>query len=227
MDAAFLQTLWVTFKLAFLTTVILLILGLPLAYWFTYSRIKLMPVFEAFISMPMVLPPSVIGYYMLVIYSPHNFFGEWLTKAFDIRLAFTFGGVLIASVLFSLPFMVQPLHNGLRLLPDSLREASYTMGKSKTTTFFRVLIPNIKPSMITAIALTFAHSIGEFGIVLMVGGNMPGQTRVASIAIYDEVQSLNFAVANKYALILFLVSLILLTTIYSVNKKYDAWKMMS
>ena len=227
MDAAFLQTLWVTFKLAFLTTVILLILGLPLAYWLTYSRIKLMPVFEAFISMPMVLPPSVIGYYMLVIYSPHNFFGEWLTKAFDIRLAFTFGGVLIASVLFSLPFMVQPLHNGLRLLPDSLREASYTMGKSKTTTFFRVLIPNIKPSMITAIALTFAHSIGEFGIVLMVGGNMPGQTRVASIAIYDEVQSLNFAVANKYALILFLVSLILLTTIYSVNKKYDAWKMMS
>jgi molybdate transport system permease protein len=134
--------------------------------------------------------------------------------------------VLIASVIFSLPFMIQPLYNGLRSLPGSLREASYTLGKSKRVTFFKVLIPNIKPSIITAIALTFAHSIGEFGIVLMVGGNMPGETRVASIAIYDEVQSLNFATANQYAFILFAVSLILLTTIYSVNKRYDTWKMM-
>ena len=225
MDAAFAQTLWVTFKLAFLTTVILMIIGLPIAYWLTYSRIKIMPVFEALVSMPMVLPPSVIGYYMLVIYSPHHLFGNWLARVFDIRLAFMFHGVLIASVIFSLPFMVQPLHNGLRSLPESMREASFILGKSKTTTFFRVLIPNIKPSIITAIALTFAHSIGEFGVVLMVGGNMPGQTRVASIAIYDEVQSLSFGVANTYALILFLVSLVLLTTIYSVNKKTDAWKM--
>ena len=163
---------------------------------------------------------------MLVIYSPRNGFGEWLGRIFDVRLAFTFEGVLIASVIFSLPFMVQPLHNGLRSLPESLREASYTLGKSKMVTFFRVLLPNIKPSIITAVALTFAHSIGEFGIVLMVGGNMPGETRVASIAIYDEVQALNFEAANRYALILFLVSLILLTTIYSVNKKYDSWKMM-
>jgi molybdate transport system permease protein len=176
--------------------------------------------------MPMVLPPSVIGYYMLVLYSPRNFFGKWLAETFDLRLAFTFEGVLIASVLFSLPFMIQPLHNGLHSLPDSLREASYTLGKSKMTTFFKVLLPNIKSSIITAVALTFAHSIGEFGIVLMVGGNMPGQTRVASIAIYDEVQSLNFAAANQYAFILFAVSLVLLTTIYSVNKKNDVWKMM-
>ncbi len=226
MDAIFLQTLWVTFKLAFLTTVILVIIGLPIAYWLAYSRYKIKPIVEALVSMPMVLPPSVIGYYMLVIYSPRNWFGAWLGRVFDIRLAFSFEGVLIASVIFSLPFMVQPLQNGLRSLPNTLREASYTLGKSKIITFFRVLIPNIKPSIITAIALTFAHSIGEFGVVLMVGGNMPGKTRVASIAIYDEVQSLNFSTANRYAFILFAVSFILLATIYSVNKKYDTWRMI-
>lgn len=226
MDPQFAQTLWLTFKLAVSTTVILIIIGLPFAYWLAYTRVRIKPLIEALVSMPMVLPPSVIGYYMLVIYSPRNWFGEWLGRAFDVRLAFSFEGVLIASVIFSLPFMVQPLHNGLRAIPDSLREASYTLGKSKTITFFRVLLPNIKPSLITAVALTFAHSIGEFGIVLMVGGNMPGETRVASIAIYDEVQALNFEAANQYALILFLVSLALLTTIYSVNKKYDTWKMM-
>jgi molybdate transport system permease protein len=226
MNTSFVQTLWITFKLAVSTTAILIIIGLPFAYWLTYARFKLKPLVEALVSMPMVLPPSVIGYYMLVLYSPRNWFGAWLAKTFNLRLAFTFEGVLIASVIFSLPFMIQPLYNGLRSLPDSLREASYTLGKSKTTTFFRVLIPNIKTSIITAVALTFAHSIGEFGIVLMVGGNMPNETRVASIAIYDEVQSLNFDIANKYAFILFAVSLVLLTTIYSVNKKYDTWKMM-
>jgi len=191
-----------------------------------YTRYKIKPFIEALVSMPMVLPPSVIGYYMLVIYSPRYWFGAWLGRVFDIRLAFSFEGVLIASVIFSLPFMVQPLQNGLRSLPNTLREASYTLGKSKMVTFFRVLIPNIKPSLITAIALTFAHSIGEFGVVLMVGGNMPGKTRVASIAIYDEVQSLNFSTANRYAFILFAVSFILLATIYSVNKKYDTWRMI-
>ena len=226
MDPAFIQTLWITFKLAFSTTLILIVIGLPFSYWLAYSRFKLKPLVEALVSMPMVLPPSVIGYYMLVLYSPQNAFGKWLATTFDLRLAFTFEGVLIASVLFSLPFMIQPLQNGLQALPESLREASYTLGKSKSTTFFKVLLPNIKSSFITAVALTFAHSIGEFGIVLMVGGSMPGETRVASIAIYDEVQSLNFAAANQYALILFVVSMVLLTTIYSVNKKQDPWKMM-
>jgi molybdate transport system permease protein len=225
-DTEFIQTLWLTLKLAVSTTVILLAVGLPFAWWLAYTKIRIKPLIEALVSMPMVLPPSVIGYYMLVVYSPRNWFGEWLGRMFDVRLAFSFEGVLIASVIFSLPFMVQPLHNGLCALPDSLREASYTLGKSKGITFLRVLLPNIKPSMITAVALTFAHCIGEFGIVLMVGGNMPGETRVASIAIYDEVQALNFKAANQYALILFLVSLVLLTTIYSVNKKYNTWKIM-
>jgi molybdate transport system permease protein len=222
----FFQTLLLTFKLAFLTTAILLVLGLPIARWLAYSNFRLKPIFEALVSMPMVLPPSVIGYYMLMLYSPRGSFGAFLEKVLNVRLAFSFEGILVASVIFSLPFMVQPLQNGLRALPDSLREASYTLGKSKRTTFFRVLLPNIKPSIITAVALTFAHTIGEFGVVLMVGGNMPGETRVASIAIYDEVQSLNFATAHRYALILFIVSLVLLTTIYSVNKKQEAWKII-
>lgn len=226
MDTTFIETLWITFKLALSTTAILVVIGLPVAYWLTYSTFRFKPVIEALISMPMVLPPSVIGYYMLVLYSPRNAFGAWLAQTFNLRLAFTFEGVLIASVIFSLPFMIQPIHNGFRSLSDNLREASYTLGKSKTSTFFHVLVPNIKPSIITAIALTFAHSIGEFGIVLMVGGNMQGETRVASIAIYDEVQALNFETANRYAFVLFIASFILLTTIYSINKKHDTWKMM-
>lgn len=226
MSSEFIQTLLLTLKLALSTTAILFIIGLPIARWLAYSKFRLKPVIEALVSMPMVLPPSVIGYYMLVLYSPRGGFGALLDRLFNIRLAFSFEGVLIASVIFSLPFMVQPLQNGLHSLPDSFREASYTLGKSKLTTFFKVLLPNIKSSMITAIALTFAHSIGEFGVVLMVGGNMPGTTRVASIAIYDEVQSLNFTTANQYAFILFIISLVLLTTIYSVNKKQEAWKII-
>jgi molybdate transport system permease protein len=226
MDSEFMQTLWVTFKLAASTTIILVIIGLPLAYFLAYSRFKFQPFVEALVSMPLVLPPSVIGYYILVVYSPQNWFGNWLNQSMGVRLAFSFQGILIASVIFSLPFMIQPLQNGLRSLPKSYREAAYTLGKSKLETFVKVLLPNIRPSLITAIALTFAHCIGEFGIVLIVGGNMPGQTRVASIAIYDEVQSLNFDIANKYAFILFSISFILLTIIYSINKKHETWKMM-
>jgi molybdate transport system permease protein len=226
MDHEFLITLWITFKLASFTTLILFFIGLPFSFLLAYSDFRLKPVVEALVSMPLVLPPSVLGYYVLVAYSPRYLFGDLLNRVFDVRLAFSFEGILIASVLFSLPFMVQPLQNGLRSLPGQLREASYTLGKSRTVTFFHVLLPNIRPSIITALALTFAHSIGEFGMVLMVGGNMPGITRVASVAIYDEVQSLNFNAANKYALVLFTVSLVLLVFIYSINRKRDTWKMI-
>jgi molybdate transport system permease protein len=226
MDHEFLITLWITFKLASLTTIILFFIGLPFSYLLAYSDFRLKPLVEALVSMPLVLPPSVLGYYMLVAYSPRYWFGDILDRIFNVRLAFSFEGILIASVIFSLPFMIQPLQNGLRVLPRQIREASYTLGKSKTVTFFHVLLPNIRPSIITALALTFAHTIGEFGMVLMVGGNMPGRTRVASVAIYDEVQSLNFHAANKYALVLFVVSFILLVFIYSINRKHDTWKMI-
>ncbi|MDP4269509.1 MAG: molybdate ABC transporter permease subunit [Bacteroidota bacterium] len=220
MSPEFIETLLLTGKLAGATTLILFIIGMPVAYWLSFNRFPLKSVVEALICMPMVLPPTVMGYYLLVAFSPQHGFGGFLESHFDFRLAFTFQGVLVASVLFGLPFMIQPLQNGLMALPDSLREASYTLGKSKVTTFFRVLLPNIKPSIVTAVAMTFAHCIGEFGIVLMVGGNMPGETRVASIAIYDEVQALNYEVANQYAFILFILSFVLLTIIYSVNKRF-------
>ncbi|MBP1640564.1 MAG: modB [Bacteroidetes bacterium] len=220
MSPEFIQTLLLTAKLALSTTLILFVIGLPVAALLAFTRFRLKVIFEALINMPMVLPPTVIGYYLLVAFSPQHAFGGFLERWFDLRLAFSFQGILIASVIFSLPFMVQPLQNGFVALPKSYREAAYTLGKSKIETFFRVLVPNIKPSIVTGIAMTFAHSIGEFGIVLMVGGNMPGETRVASIAIYDEVQSLNYTTANQYSLILFLVSFLLLVVIYSVNKRF-------
>ena len=151
-------------------------------------------------------------------YSPQGGLGNFLQRVFDVRLAFSFTGVLIASVVFSLPFMIQPLQNGLIAIPKSLREASYTLGKSEFTTFFRVLIPNMVPSIITAVAMTFAHCIGEFGVIIMVGGNIPGETRVASIAIYDEVQAMNYQAANQYSLVLFLISLVILTVIFSIKR---------
>ena len=217
MEGDFLQTMLLTGKLAVWTTSLLLIIGFPLAYLLAYKRFFLKSLLEALINMPMVLPPTVLGFYMLVAYSPENAFGGFLEQYFDVRLAFSFGGVLLASIIFSLPFMVQPLQNGLTSIPESLREASATLGKSPFTTFFRVLVPNMIPSIITAVAMTFAHCICEFCVVIMVGGNMPGETRVASIAIYDEVQAMNYGTANKYSLVLFLISLILLTIIYSMN----------
>ncbi|HJV76950.1 MAG TPA: molybdate ABC transporter permease subunit [Paludibacter sp.] len=219
MNQDFLNTLLLTGKLAGWTTIILFVIGFPIAYLLAYRRFPLKSVVEALISMPMVLPPTVLGFYMLVAYSPQNALGRFWAEHFNIRLAFSFEGVLIASVLFSLPFMIQPLQNGLTAIPKSLREASYTLGKSKFSTFIRVLIPNMIPSIITAAAMTFAHCIGEFGVIIMVGGNIPGETRVASIAIYDEVQAMNYQTANQYSLVLFIVSLVILTLVYSINKK--------
>ena len=219
MESDFINTLLLTGKLAGWTTAILFVLGLPIAYVLSYKRFWFKSLVEALISMPMVLPPTVLGFYMLVAYSPQDAFGSFLEKYLDVRLAFSFEGVLLASLVFSLPFMIQPLQNGLTAIPVSLREAAYTLGKSKTETFFKVLIPNMIPSIVTALAMTFAHCIGEFGVVIMVGGNMPGETRVASIAIYDEVQAMNYDVANQYSLVLFIISLVILTVIYSMNGK--------
>lgn len=177
LDKDFIYTLLLTGKLALVTTTILIFIGVPVAYWLTYSRFKLKFIAETLICMPMVLPPTVMGYYLLVAFSPENAFGNFLQEYFDVRLAFSFNGIVVASVIANLPFMIQPLQNGFSALSDDLRQISYTMGKSKITTLFKVLIPNIKTSFITGIALTFAHCIGEFGIVIMVGGNIPKETR--------------------------------------------------
>lgn len=211
--------LLLTFKLAALTTLILFFLGLPLAYWLAFSRNRFKPVFEASVSMPLVLPPSVLGFYLLLALSPQQAFGLWLAQTFDIRLVFSFTGLVIGSVIFSLPFMVHPIQSGLQNLPYSLVEASRTLGKSDLHTLIRVLLPNIKSSLLAGIVMTFAHTIGEFGVVLMIGGNIPGVTKVASIAIYDEVESLNYAAAHFYALVLSVVSFAVLLLVYMSNRR--------
>ena len=206
-----------TFKLATVTTVILFLLSVPLAYWLTYSRYKIKYLIEALVSLPLILPPSVLGFYLLLAFSPRNSFGKFLEQYFDLRLVFTFEGLIVASIIYSLPFMVQPIHNGLKLLPLSLVEASYTLGKGRLTTLLRVLLPNIRTSLITAFVLSFAHTVGEFGVVLMVGGNIPRETRVVSIALYDEVEAMNYQQANLYAITLLLFAFLTLLIVYLVN----------
>ncbi len=206
-----------TFKLAFITTVLLLFISVPVAYWLAYSKSRLKPVMETLVSMPLVLPPTVLGFYMLIAFSPSNAFGGFLDKWLGLRLVFSFEGLILASVIYSLPFMVHPIQSGFSNLSSSLKDAAYVMGKSKTTTLFRILLPNIKPSLLTGIILAFAHTIGEFGVVLMIGGNISGKTKVASIAIYDEVESLNYVAANTYSLILFSITFVILLFVYAVN----------
>lgn len=214
------QPLILTFQLALVSTVFLLIIGIPLAWWLAYTHARIKAVVETLVTMPLVLPPTVLGFYLLVAFSPANAFGSWLDEWLGVRFIFTFEGLVLASVIYSLPFMVQPVQSGLASLPSQLREASYVMGKSGITTLFKVLLPNIKPSLLTGIVLSFAHTIGEFGVVLMIGGNIPGKTKVASIAIYDEVEALNYSAANMYSIILFAVTFLILLSVYLLNGGY-------
>ncbi len=209
-----------TFKLAFITTILLLLISIPLSYWLAHSKSKIKPVIETFVSMPLVLPPTVLGFYMLLAFSPSNAFGSWLDTWLGLRLVFSFEGLVVASIVYSLPFMVHPLQSGFANLSPSLRDASYVLGKSKVVTLFKVLLPNLKPSLLTGIVLAFAHTVGEFGVVLMIGGNISGKTKVASIAIYDEVESLNYDAANTYSLILFTITFVILLMVYLVNGGY-------
>ena len=209
-----------TFKLAVVTTIILLLIGIPLAYWLSNTKSRIKPVIETLVSMPLVLPPTVLGFYFLIAFSPGNAFGQWLDTWLGVKLLFTFPGLVIASVLYSLPFMVHPIQAGLSGLPASLTDAAFVLGKSRLNTLLQVQLPNIKASMLTGIVLSFAHTIGEFGVVLMIGGNIPGETRVASIAIYDEVEALNYGAANFYSLVLFGITFLILLGVYLVNGNY-------
>ncbi len=213
------QPLWLTFKLAAVTTLILCLIGIPFAWWLATTRFRYKPVLEALVSMPLVLPPSVLGFYLLIAFSPQHWFGKLIESFGGMRLAFSFEGLVLASVIFSFPFLVQPVQSGFQQLPASLTEAAYTLGKSRWQTFVRVLLPNIKPSLLVGIVLAFAHTIGEFGVVLMIGGNLPGETRVASLAIYDEVESLNYDAANFYALVLLAVCFATLLAVYVFNRR--------
>ena len=206
--------------LALVTTIILLILAIPLASWLAHTRNRLKPIIETLVSMPLVLPPTVLGFYLLMVFSPTSSLGGWLNEHLGMQLVFSFEGLVVASVIYSLPFMVHPIQAGLAGLPSSLREASYVLGKSPRTTLFKVLLPNIKPALLTGIVLSFAHTIGEFGVVLMIGGNIPGETKVASITIYDQVEALNYEAANTYSLILFTITFVILLIVYLSNGGY-------
>ncbi len=214
-----LSPLWLTFKLAGCTTIILFVIAVPLANWLASKKNIIKIIAEVIVSMPLVLPPSVIGFYILVAFSPGNAFGIFLEKYFNVKLVFSFEGLLVASMIYSLPFMVHPIQSGLSSLSPSLKEASYSLGKTKWQTLIKVLLPNIKSSLLTGIVLTFAHTVGEFGVVLMIGGNIPGKTRTATVAIYDAVESFNYHNANVYAAILLVLSFAILFTMYLVNRK--------
>jgi len=215
-----LSPIWLTLKLAAITTLLLLIIGLPLAWWLSKGRSIFKIIIEAIITMPLVLPPSVLGFYLLIAFSPQHGVGKWLLQTFNIQFVFSFQGLVLASVIYSMPFMIGPIKSALQQLPRSLAQASYTLGKTERQTFLKVLLPNIKPSLLTAIVLTFAHTLGEFGVVLMIGGNIPNITRVASIAVYDSVENMDYATANVYSLILFSFTFVLVIGVFIFNKAH-------
>lgn len=213
-----LSPIWLTLKLAAATTLILLLTGLPVAWWLSKKRSLFKIVIEAIITMPLVLPPSVLGFYLLLAFNPQRGFGKWLNEVFNVQFVFSFPGLVLASVIYSMPFMISPVKSAFQQLPLSLTQASYTLGKTQWQTFRHVLLPNIKPSLLTATVLTFAHTLGEFGVVLMIGGNIPGVTRVASIAVYDSVEQMDYTSANNYSLILFAITFIMVIGVFIYNK---------
>ena len=213
------QAIWVTAKLAGATTVILMLVGTPLAWWLANYRGRFKALFEAVIALPLILPPTVLGFYLLIAFSPNNWLGStWMSLTGD-PLAFSFTGILIGSVFYSLPFVVQPLQNAFVQLGDSLNEAAAVLGAKPLDRFRHLVFPLTRNSFITAATLAFAHTVGEFGVVLMIGGNIPGETQVLSIALFDHVEALEYDKAHNLALGLVIFSIALLTLINALNKK--------
>jgi molybdate transport system permease protein len=206
-----------SFKLAGITTVVLFILSLPLAWWLSQTSSKTKPFFEALTALPIVLPPSVLGFYILVALSHNSPIGVFFENVFGVKLVFNFTGLVVASCFYSLPFMVQPLQGGFESINKNMLEASYIAGKGGVETIFRVALPNIKPALLTAIIVTFAHTVGEFGVVLMVGGSIPGETKVASVAIYEMVEIMDYSTAHIYSAIMVIISFCVLFSVYLFN----------
>jgi len=212
------QAFWLTLRLAAIVTAVLLLLGLPLAYWVAFSRWRWKFLVEAIVALPIVLPPTVLGFYLLIALGERSPIGRWSKSITGHTLAFTFEGLVIASVLYSLPFSVQPFAAAFSAVDSRLLHASAVLGATKFRTFWRVIVPLSFSGLVTGIALTFAHTIGEFGVVLMVGGNIPGVTRTLSINVYDQVQNLDYAGAMTTALVLVLLAFVLLSVVYSTNR---------
>ncbi len=208
-----------TGKLAVLTSAVLLLVGLPIAYWISFSRWRGKFLVEAVVALPLVLPPTVLGFYLLVAFGKATWFGRWYESLTGHTLAFTFEGLLVGSILYSLPFAVQPFAASFAAIDTRLLAASAVLGASGWRTFFRVILPLSLPGLVTGVALSFAHTVGEFGVVLMLGGNIPGVTRTVSIDIYDQVQAANYASANHTALALLVFSFVVLSLVYALNRR--------
>ncbi|RXJ81578.1 molybdate ABC transporter permease subunit [Arcobacter sp. F2176] len=206
-----------SFKLAFITTLILFVISLPLSWYLSQTKSRLKPFLEAITALPIVLPPSVLGFYILWALSYNSPIGAFFENTLGVKLVFNFYGLVIASCFYSLPFMVQPLQSGFESISKNMIEASYICGKGKIKTLLKVALPNIKPALLTAIIVTFAHTVGEFGVVLMVGGSIPGETKVASVAIYEMVEIMDYKSAHIYSAIMVIISFLVLLSVYIFN----------
>jgi molybdate transport system permease protein len=221
------QAFWLTIKLAVLVSGVLLVVGLPVAYWITYSHWRWKFLAEALVALPIVIPPTVLGFYVLLALGPRSPLGRMWQSLTGHTLAFTFEGLVIGSVLYSLPFAVQPFAASFGAVDSKLLAAAATLGASRLRTFASVILPLSVSGLVTGVALSFAHTMGEFGVVLMVGGNIPGVTRTVSIEIYDQVQASNYAAANQTALVLVVLAFLVLSLVYALNRKARAiwpWK---
>ncbi len=210
-----------SFKLAAITTLILFMIAVPFSWWLAHTKCRCKPFVEAVTSLPIVLPPSVLGFYILFALSHNSPIGAFFEETFGIRLVFNFTGLVIASCFYSFPFMVQPLQGGFETLNKNMLEASYIAGKSQFQTLLHVALPNIKPALLTALIITFAHTVGEFGVVLMVGGSIPGETKVASVAIYEFVEIMDYSQAHIYSAIMLVMSFVVLLGVYLFNQHHS------
>lgn len=218
------KSLALTLQLALVSTVLLMLMALPLGWWLAFARTRFALFMEILISMPLVLPPTVIGFYLLVALSPQYAFGHWWEEISGQALPFSFAGLVVGSCLYSLPFAVQPVVAAFRMLRPELAQAAYSLGMTRWQAFVHVLLPLSISGVYSGAVLAFAHTIGEFGVVLMLGGNIPGVTRVASIALYDQVQALNYAHAHGFALVLLLLSFALLIATTVLQKRQERWR---
>lgn len=219
MTAGSLGPLWLSVQLATVTTAILVVLGTPLAWWLANTGSRLKPVIQSVVALPIVLPPTVLGFYLLVVLGPYGSIGSWWVELTGSTLTFSFTGLVIASCFYSLPFAVQPLQSAFESLGRNEVEAARTLGATKLDAFMSVVVPMSAPGFLTALVLSFAHTLGEFGVVLMVGGNIPGETRVISIAIFDHVESLNYDAAHQLSGILLVFAFAVLLSMYLLNRR--------
>lgn len=217
--SATLGPLLLSLQLAAVTTLILIVLGTPLAWWLSRSESRLKPAIQAAVALPIVLPPTVMGFYLLIVLGPYGAVGRWWVEVTGEALTFSFTGLVIASCLYSLPFAVQPLQSAFESMGDQQIEAARTLGASKLDAFLSIVVPLSAPGFLSATILSFAHTLGEFGVVLMVGGNIPGETRVISIAIYDHVESLDYASAHQMSIVLVAFAFAILFSMFLVNRR--------